>query len=105
MVHTTYINYWNTTFTDFESFMQLPNQVTRGWFWSMILVSIAVVIFIITRQKTSSDRAFAAMGFGSWIFGTFLFFLGWIPWIVYAACIFAMIGGIVAMIVRQEPEA
>ena len=100
-----YVEYWNaSSFTDFESFMQMPNQVTGGWFWTMVLVSIAVIIFIITRQKTSSDRAVATMGFGSWIFGTFLFFLGWINWIVYAACIFALIGGIVFMIIRQEPE-
>ena len=100
-----YVNYWNaTSFTDFESFMQMPNQVTGGWFWSMMLVAIAVIIFIIARQKTTSDRAFATMGFGCWIFGTFLFFLGWINWMVYAATIFALIGGIVAMIVRQEQE-
>lgn len=96
---------WNiTSFTDFESFAQMPNNYTSGWFWSMMLFSIAIVIFILTRQKTSSDRAFATMGFGSWIFGTFLFFLGWISWMVYALTIFAMIGGIVAMIVRQEQE-
>lgn len=96
---------WNiTSFTDFESFAQMPNNYTGGWFWSMMLFSIAIVIFILTRQKTSSDRAFATMGFGSWIFGTFLFFLGWINWMVYSLTIFAMIGGIVAMIVRQEQE-
>lgn len=93
-----------TSFTDFEGFMEIPNSFTGGWFWAMMLVSIAVVIFAITRQKTSSDRAFATMGFGSWIFGSFLFYLGWINWIVYAITIFAMIGGIVAMIIRQEPE-
>ena len=96
---------WNvTSFNGMEEFMQMPNLVTGGWFWSMMLAAIAVVIFIITRQKTSSDRAFATMGFGTWIFGTFLFFLGWITWIIYAASIFAMIGGIVAMIIRQEQE-
>lgn len=102
---TGYVNHWNaTSFTDMKGFMQMPNLVTGGWFWSMMLAAIAVVIFVITRQKTTSDRAFATMGFGSWIFGTFLFFLGWIPWKVYAVAIFAMIGGIVALIVRQEQE-
>jgi hypothetical protein len=96
---------WNiTSFTDFEGFAQMPNNYTGGWFWSMMLFSICVIIFILTRQKTSSDRAFATTGFGAWIFGTFLFFLGWINWFVYAATIFLMIGGIIAMIVRQEQE-
>ena len=96
---------WNiTSFTDMESFMEMPNSFTNGWFWTMMLVGLVVVIFMITKQKTTSDRAFGTAGFGAWIFGTFLFFLSWINWMVYAATIFAMIGGVIAMIVRQEGE-
>lgn len=96
---------WNvTTFTDMQGFLAMPNSYTSGWFWAMMLVAICTVIFIISNQKTSSDRAFAITGFGAWIFGTFLFYLGWITWIIYSATIVAMIIGIIAMFVRQEPE-
>ena len=96
---------WNiTSFTDMESFMEMPNSLTGGWFWTMMLFALVVIIFIITKQKTSSDRAFGTAGFGAWIFGSFLFFLGWINWMIYAGTIAMMIGGIIAMLVRQERE-
>lgn len=96
---------WNiTSFNDMQGFMAIPNSVTGGWFWTMMLVAITIITFVITRQKTSSDRAFAMAGFGSWIFGTFMFFLGWINWLIYGATIFMMVISIIAMSLRQEQE-
>jgi len=82
----------------------MPNTYTNGWFWAMMLFGISIVIFIMTSIRTSADRAFATAGFGSFIFGTFLFYLGFINWLIYSITIFLMVGGIVAMIVRQEQE-
>jgi uncharacterized membrane protein len=96
---------WNiTSFTDMKSFMDMPNSFTGGWFWTMMLVAIGAVIFVISSQKVSSDRAFGITGFGLWIFGSFMYYLGWINWMVYLGTIFIMIAGIISMIVRQEQE-
>ena len=84
--------------------MGAANDVTTGWFWTMMLFALSAIIFILARQKTTTDRAFAICGFGSWIFGTFMFYLGWISWLIYAGTIALLVGGIIAMSVRQNPE-
>ena len=69
-----------------------------------MLLAVGIVMFMITIQKTTSDRAMFTAGMGSWLFGTFLFFLGWINWLVYFATILTLVGGLVAVIVKGDQE-
>ena len=94
-----------TAFGNMQDFMGSINNYSGGLFWALMLAAIAIVIFAITSQKTSTDRAFFTTGLGSWLIGSFFFFLGWINWMVYALTIFALVGGLVAVIVRQESES
>lgn len=94
-----------TSFTDIQGFMGGANVFSGGFFWTLMLAGLAIVIFAITSQKTTTDRAFFTTGLGSWLIGSFFFFLGWINWMVYALTIFGLVGGLVAVIVRQESES
>lgn len=93
-----------TSFTNMQGFFGASNTYTGGWFWSLMLLGVGIVIMVLTMQKTTSDRAIFTAGMGSWLFGTFLFFLGWINWMVYFATIVALVGGLVAVILRGDQE-
>ena len=96
---------WNVTgFDGMTGFLGATNNCSGGWFWSLMLLGIGIVLFIMTIQKTTTDRAFLTAGMGSWLFGTFLFFLGWLNWMVYMASILAVIGGVVASITKGDVE-
>lgn len=87
-----------------QDFLGGTNGITGGWFWSLMLLAFGIVIFMVTIQKTTSDRAMFTSGLGCWLFGTFLFFLGWINWLVYFATILCLVGGLVAVIVKGDNE-
>jgi hypothetical protein len=96
---------WNvTSFDGMEGFMGATNNYTGGWFWSLMLLGIGIAIFSVTSQKTTADRAFLTAGMGTWLFGTFIFFLGWINWMVYLASILALVGGVVSAIISGDQE-
>jgi hypothetical protein len=93
-----------TSFTNMQDFFGATNNFSGGWFWTLMLSGLAIVIFVITQKITTTDRAFFTTGLGSWLIGSFFFFLGWINWMIYALTIFALVGELVAVISRQEQE-
>jgi len=80
--------------TSVTSFLFYPNIVTGGWFWTMILAAIFIVLFIVGKIFTT-ERAFAVASFVTLLAAVILRaidFIGDMPvFISVALAIFGMI--------------
>ena len=75
---------------------QWANNVTDGWFWSLITMGLGIVLFMAT-YRFGTNRAF---GFASFVTGSIsliLVFLNLMQWYVASIFIVIMVLGIVAM--------
>lgn len=79
-----------TNVTTMQSFLNLANNETSGWFWLGILGMIGVVLFI-TLLPFGIYPSFLAAAFASVVIGIFFVYMSLIGWQWVAAIVATMI--------------
>jgi len=74
------------------------NNVTGGWFWSMILMGLFVILFM-SFKSYSTERAFATSSFVCMIIGIMMGVMGLIS--SYVVVLLMVIAGIAVIALRN----
>jgi len=81
-----------TNVTTPESFLQIANNNTGGWFWVSMLAMITIVL-VISLLPFGFEAAILASAFAGLMLGMILAYLGLVGWtwvVMYAGVIVAM---------------
>lgn len=88
--------------TGFVDFTQYTNTVTEGWFGSLILLAIALVMFLAFKKFEDTRTTFMAVGLIMLLFGIMFWILELIPPIVFIMCIALAVVGVLAKVTQSE---
>ena len=83
--------------TDVPSLFSYANIVTDNWFWSIMLLTIYIIVYMTLSTRTPSKQAFAVTGFFIGIIAAFMFVTGLINEIILIISIVAAIGGFILL--------
>ena len=74
------------------------NTVTGGMFWTLILISLYVVVYLALSAVSSTMKTFSAMGIFGAVIATLLYASGLIPQSVWIISAVIMIAGFLMML-------
>jgi len=81
--------------TGAKSYFDWVQEVSEGNFFSMILLGLFVILFMILRGGTSNGKAFVGASFIIMVLSILLTTLGWLaPMYMYIAIIITAIGAV-----------
>lgn len=89
--------------TNVLTFLSYGNDVTSGWFWTICLIFLYIVMLGNLKINNSFEDSFAASSFFCGIIGIGFGILQWITgYVLLVSIVLAIIGGIV-LLWRKTP--
>jgi len=86
--------------TNITGIATYANTVTGGWFWSLILVAIFMVTFLV-QKNYPTERAFVSSSFLTFLSAIFMFILGLIADQIFVIAFVIMIASFGFLFVRR----